>query len=40
MLYVPNVLISKYYFDRVMLFTLVPKKITSKNEEEGKMERI
>ena len=40
MLYVPNVLISKYYFDRVMLFTLVPEKITSKNEEEGKMERI
>ena len=25
-LYVPNVLISKYYFDRVMLFTLVPPK--------------
>ena len=23
-----------------MLFTLVPEKITSKNEEEGKMERI
>lgn len=29
-------IISRYYFNRVMLFTLVPLKKNSKNEEEGK----
>lgn len=34
-------MISRYYFDRIMLFTLVLFKKNSKNEEEGKkMERI